>query len=300
MELRQLATFRVVARTLSFTRAAEALDYAQSSVTAQVQALEEDFGVHLFERLGKRIALTEAGERLLTYADKLLGLADEARAVVPAGDEPRGKLVIGAPESLCAYRLPPVLSQMRARFPHVQLVFRPYTCSETRRAILDGLLDVGLLLEEPLRAPGLIIEPLVDEPLCILTYPDHPLARQARVEASALAGEPILVTEAGCSYRVLLERILADAGARMETTIEFGSVEAIKQCVMAGMGLTILPQVAVAAELEQGRLVPVPLRGHDLCIATQLAWHKDKWLSPSLRAFLGLTREVLGMHVATR
>lgn len=293
MELRQLNTFRTVARTLSFTRTAHVLDYAQSSVTAQIKSLEEDLGVPLFERLGKRVALTDAGERLLTYAEKLLRLAEEARVAVPADDEPRGTLSIGAPESLCAYRLPPVLSRFRARFPHVQLIFQPNVCNQVRRALSDGLLDVGLLMEHPVQHNGLVIEQLVREPLLILVYPGHPLTRLPHVGPGDLAGEPVVVTEAGCSYREMFERTLADAGARPATSLEFGSIEAIKQCVMAGMGITFLPEVTVTAELAQGWLVALPWTGPEHTVMTQIAWHKDKWLSPALRAFIDLTRGTL-------
>ena len=300
MELRQLNTFRAVARSLNFTRAAEALDYAQSSVTAQVQALEEDLGVVLFERLGRRVALTEAGERLLLYAERLLRLADEARATVPGGDEPRGTLAIGASESLCAYRLPPVLGQFRGRFPGVQLIFHPGTCVELRRALNDGLLDLCLLLEGPCEYGNLVVEPLLCEPMLIVAAPDHRVALLPRVSPADLAGEQVIATETGCSYRVMFEQTLAEARVHPTTTIEFGSIEAIKQCVMAGMGVTILPQVAVASEVAQGRLVALPWAGPEYSLMTQMSWHKDKWLSPALRAFMDLTREVLSPRPALR
>ena len=126
MDLRQLKTFQVVATALSFTRAAERLDYAQSSVTAQIRALEEELGVPLFDRLGRRVALTDSGARLLEYADKLLSLADEAYLAIAETDEPTGQLVISAPETLSAYRLPPLLKQFRQKFPRVQLILRSF------------------------------------------------------------------------------------------------------------------------------------------------------------------------------
>src|SRR5436190_8129479 len=125
MDLRQLATFRMVATTLSFTQTAATLGYVQSSVTAQIQALETDLGVPLFDRLGKRVTLTDAGQRLLHYAEKMLDLAEEARSIVPGDTEPTGSLTISAPESLCAYRLPVVLNEFRKRYPQVRLMFLP-------------------------------------------------------------------------------------------------------------------------------------------------------------------------------
>jgi len=293
MELRQLATFRTVAEQLSFTRAAEVLSYAQSSVTAQIQALEEEMGVPLFERLGKRVLLTGPGQRLLTYAEQLLRLAEEARSTVPDGPEPAGTLTIGAPESLCTYRLPPVLRQFRIRYPRVQLIFRPGICVEMRRAVVQGSLDVAFLMEETLAHGELTGRPLQPEPMLVLTHPEHPLAQRSRVTATDLEGEPVLLTEAGCPYRALFEGALAEVGVHPVTSLEFGSVEAIKQCVIAGLGLAILPAMAVAAEVAQGRLAALPWAGPDFTLITQVVWHHDKWLSPALRAFLDVTWEEL-------
>src|SRR5258708_15664075 len=143
MELRQLATFRVVATTLSFTQAASALGYVQSSVTAQIQALEADLGVPLFDRLGKRISLTDAGHRLIRYADQIQALTDEARMMVAAHEKPFGTLSFSAPESLCTYRLPPVLRQFHQHYPQVQLAFRPSPSSDMKRHARDGLIDLA-------------------------------------------------------------------------------------------------------------------------------------------------------------
>ncbi|MDB5058568.1 MAG: LysR family transcriptional regulator, partial [Chloroflexi bacterium] len=177
MELRQLTTFLTVASTLNFTHAADALDYAQSSVTAQIQALEEELGVPLFERLGRRVTLSTAGQRLLPYAKEMLRLAEEMRGAVPDDQEPSGILNIGAPESLCAYRLPPVLLRFRTLFPKVQLVFNPDNGPALSQILSEGRLDMGFLLEAPTQSAHLIAEPLSHEPLLLLTYPSHPLAQ---------------------------------------------------------------------------------------------------------------------------
>jgi DNA-binding transcriptional LysR family regulator len=296
MELRQLATFSSVASMLSFTRAADALDYAQSSVTAQIQSLEDELGVPLFERLGRRVTLSTAGRRLLPYAEQMLRLAAEARVAVRDDQEPDGLLTIGAPESLCAYRLPPVLTRFRALFPKVQLVFRPGGDAELRRALSEGRLDIGILLERPAQPGNLTVEPLTHEPLLLITYPAHPLAEMRLVQPSQLRNEPLLLTEAGCTYRELFQQTLAAASAWPSTILEFSSIEAIKQCVMAGMGITFLPAVTVEAELAQGRLVALRWTAGDYGLTTQMAWHRDKWPSPAFRAFVDLSRDILVAH----
>jgi DNA-binding transcriptional LysR family regulator len=293
MDLRQLATFRMVATTLSFTRAAAALNYVQSSVTAQIQALEEELGVPLFDRLGKRVALTDAGKRLLWYAEKLLTLADEARVAVTSDTEIMGTLTISAPETLCTYRLPALLRQMRERFPGVRLLFRPLPPIELRRSVVEGLIDVAFLLDVPFQAGGLTVEPLIYEPLVLIAPANHRLACAGAVHPADLEGEPVLLTEAGCAYRRLFERSLSRAGVYPASTLEFGSVEAIKQCVMAGIGLSVLPAIVAAADIAQGRLVTLNWTEPGFGVLTQMAWHRDKWQSPALSAFLAMSRELL-------
>ncbi|MDE2573432.1 MAG: LysR family transcriptional regulator [bacterium] len=298
MELRQLAAFRTVAKTLNVTRAAEELNYAQSSVTAQIQALEEELETPLFERLGRRIVLTDAGGRLVAYAEQLLRLAGEARSAVGRNGEAVDTLRIGAPESLCTYHLPRVLTAFRRRFPHVQLVFQPGLCPELRRSVSAGEIDVAFLMEEHRLAGDLAVEALRREPLVLIAEPSHPLARRARITPRDLEGEPILAVEKGCTYRARFEELLAQSGVRPSSTIEFGSNEAIKQCVAAGAGIAILPKIAVQAEIAKGTLAALPLSLASLRFFTVMARHKDKWLSPPLAYLLELARETMRPRAA--
>lgn len=293
MEIRQLVTFRAVAQTLSFSRAAAQLNYAQSTVSAQIQGLEEELGVALFDRLGKSVGLTDAGERLLGYAEKMLNLADEALAVVSNADILTGPLTISAPETLCTYRLPKILRQFRRLFPQVQLSFQSEFDTDLKRRMQEGLADVAFVMAEPFQIPGLMVEPLVTEPLLIVADPNHPLAQAERVTFADLRDQPLLLTESTCTYRRLFERSLNAAGIPTQP-MEFHSVEAIKQCVMAGVGLSLLPLVAIKSEIEREQLVPLNWSGRDFQVVTHAVWHEDKWLSPALKAFLEITRECIG------
>jgi len=295
MDLQRLTTFLSVASTLNFTRSAEALDYAQSSVTAQIRDLEEELGVPLFERLGKRVVLSTAGRRFIPYAEQLLRLVEEAKLAIPDYQEPGGTLTVGAPESLCTYRLPPVLSRFRERYPKVQLTFRPDGDADLPRLLMEGKLDVGILLAKPSHPGNLVVQDLAHEPLAVVTYPSHPLARLSKVHPRHLQGETLLLTEAGCVYRELFQTTLRESSVSGQV-LEFGSVEAIKQCVMAGMGISFLPLLAVDTEIALGRLVRLPWSAGDYGLTTQNAWHRDKWLSPALRAFIDLTRSLLAPH----
>jgi DNA-binding transcriptional LysR family regulator len=293
MELRYLTTFRTVARLLSVTQAAAVLHYAQSSVSDHIHALEDEFGVKLFDRLGKRLVLTPSGRRLLDYADHVIRLTEEAHLAIPGGEEPAGTLVLSAPETLCSYRLPPVLQRFRQHFPQVQLNFCPNVCTHLRQMVTAGEVDVAFLLETPLEDPHLIIEPLVVELLVVVVSPEHRLAQMKQVYPADIAGEAFLATVPGCSYRVLFERALAEDHAQPAMVLEFHSIEVIKQCVMSGMGVAVLPAIDVAREVQSGRIAVLSWAGPELQVVTQIVRHKDKWLSPALQAFLMITHEVL-------
>lgn len=290
MELRQLETFKAVAGQLSFTGAAASLGYAQSSVTAQIQALESELGATLFDRLGRHVALTDAGQRLLSYAERLLDLAEEARAALADGAEPTGTLTVGAPETILTYRLPRILQQFRSQFPRVRLVFRPTPNADLQRAIGDGTLDVGFGLGEAQRPGGLAAEQLHIESLVVVAPPHHPLAGAPVVAAPDLQPETLLLTRPGCGYRALFTSTLAAAGIQTAASLDFGSVEAIKQCVAAGLGIAALPTVAVTAELAEQRLVALHWAGPCLEVATQMLWHPARARGTSLRAFLEIAR----------
>lgn len=296
MELRQLRTFAAVARELSFTRAAAELGYVQSAVTAQVKALEEELGVRLFDRLPRRVLLTDAGESLLGYAVRMLDLSEEARAAVSRSvdDGIGGRLEVGASETLCVYRLPPLFRAFRSRFPDVDLRFRPVPYADLKGLVREGSLDVAFLLEEPVEDETLVAEALVREPLSLIAPPDHPLAKRARVSLADLDGEPMLLTDRGCSYRRTFEREMAEAGAEPGEVLEFDSVEAIKRCAVAGLGLSLLPEVTVGGELEEGELVELGRGRVETVVETQVVRHGGRWLSPALRAFLETSRELLG------
>jgi DNA-binding transcriptional LysR family regulator len=291
MELRNLHTFLAVADALHFTRAAEALGYAQSSVTAQIQALEAELEVPLFERLGKRVALTPAGERLQAYARRLTALEEELKTAVPGTAEPAGLLRVGSAESLCAYRLPRFLKRFRERHPRVRMVFNSGADADLRRDVAAGTLDVAFFMDPTPRDDGLAVQLLRVEPIRVVALPDHPLAGKPLVTPQDLAGEPILHTEQHSVYRIQFDRVMLAAGVTPQVCLEFTSIEAIRQCTLAGMGIAVLPEMAVAPDLRLGKLVALPWVDPDFHVLDQMAVHKDKWLSPALAAFTAMARE---------
>lgn len=302
MELRNLSTFLTVAKTLSFTRAAEELNYAQSSVTAQIQVLERELGSPLFERLGKRVVLTESGRRLQCYAEKMVSLEREALSVVPEGAEPMGTLTVGACEWLCADLLPRVLRNFRSRFPKVQLSIRPDACANLRAAVSTGTLDLAFLADARVRAPEIVAEALLRESLIVIAAADHRLAGRRRVRPEELAGETFVVPRARCTYLEPLFSAMAAVGVSPGPQIVFGGVEAIKRCVEAGVGLAVSTRTAVRVEVEQGSLAELRCTIPEFNQHVQLIRHRDKWLSPALVALIEVAKHEIAAspHVPVR
>ncbi|WP_037766667.1 LysR family transcriptional regulator [Streptomyces sp. 142MFCol3.1] len=294
MELRLLVTFEKVATVLSFTQAAAELKYAQSSVTGQIRALESSLGTELFDRLGSRIRLTESGERLLPYARQIIELTEEARAAVVGAEEPSGALTVGTMESLTSYRLLPLLELFHHRYPGVRLSLRTTIGDETRQALRQGVYDVGFLMEEETRHAGLDVAVLAVEPLALVAAPGHALAGARAARTADLVGQSLLATEPGCAYRDLFERELNSvepAGSGVSFT-EFGTIEATKRAAAAGLGIALLPEVTVAAELAEGALVRLPWEA-PFTLRTQLAWRAGKRLPGHVRLFVEQARRLV-------
>lgn len=285
--------FQTAAKELNFTKTAQILGYAQSSITTNILALEEELGTPLFERLGKRVILTEAGAFLQDYADKILGLTEEALEVVGGNNEPSGILRICASETQCTYRLPNILKEFQTKYPKVELVFRPGISEKDFSILLsEGQIDVALLSMNPLTSNHLIVKELKEEPMAVICSPSNPLSNKQKVSPIDLTNQRLLLTEE-CDYRSAFESSLNQAGVKPRSKLELGDVEAIKKCVMAGLGVAVLPEISVKREMIEGSIKKVNWAGPDFTIQIQLFWHKNKWMSPALKAFIELTEDFI-------
>ncbi|QGV79978.1 LysR family transcriptional regulator [Streptomyces ficellus] len=299
MDTRLLRTFTTLARTGSFTAAAAELHVAQSTVTVHIRTLERDLGVPLFDRLPTGALLTDAGRRLLPEAEDVLDAVARLRAGDGAdggaGDGAvRGRVTVGTPESLCATRLPDVMVALRARHPAIDVQLHAAGTAECVAGLRSGRLDVALLLEETADFPDVTAEPVAREPLALLCAPGHPLASGTHPATwERLASEEFFLLEEGCSYSDGLERRLLALPevphAAPPRLTRFGSVDAARACVAAGLGLTLLPLTTVEEHLRQGRLVRVA--GPAFAdVPVLLARHRKRWVAPAAHAF---TRELV-------
>ncbi|HZZ11591.1 MAG TPA: LysR family transcriptional regulator [Paraburkholderia sp.] len=291
MEFRQLKTFLAVASTLNFTRAAEQLHLAQSSVTEQIQTLETDLGAALFDRSRRKLQMTEAGRRLIDYARDVLCLVDEARAsVADAAGQPTGALTIGALETLGVSRLPALLATFAQRHPMVELQLKVEGSGALRSAVNNGTVDICFRFGEPVADPGVENEVIANEPLVIIAPPGHRLAGRKAAVPADFAAETFLVTEQGCVYRSLFEAAFPPGEpGRPRLAGEFGSVAAICRLVETGLGCAIVPALVALDARED--LVVLPWVGQVTSVPVVMSWRARRAQPQALSAFLDAARQ---------
>nr|WP_157332243.1 LysR family transcriptional regulator [Paenibacillus lutrae] len=290
VELTYLKTFREVAKWGSYTKAAEALGYAQSSITTQIQRLEESYGTTLLERYGRSMKLTMAGEALLQYANEIHRLHEESKEVV--AKQSKGTLSIGTIETLAAFYLPQHLQAFRRDYPDVNVVIQPGNEPYIVESVKEGELDVGIILDPPFKDPELNSSILREETLVIITNPEHKFSGLSEIHVEDLESESLILTEDGCTYRALLLKVLKANQVNFSLSYQFGNLEAIKQCVTYGLGIALLPRIAVAEEIRKAQIIAIPFVHPEFKFYTQLIYSNKKWKSKAFLGFLELISSV--------
>lgn len=290
MDLKRLHTFLVLSERKNFTKTAEYLHYAQSNVTTQIQQLEEELGVRLFERIGKNITLTPEGEELIVYARQMLDLSNDLKHKF-ADKNDHGRITIGASESICIYRLPEIIKAYQMEHPNVELFLKVLDTTDFMPLLTNNTIDIAFILDVPISNSSLITEWKIDETVCAFSVPGYPLAKKTEVVTEDFSGIPFILTGRGCCYRKMFEGALTEASITPKVVLETSSLQVIKQTVLSGLGICVLPQLSVQKELENGELVPLNYVTN-YKIASQLIYHRDKWISKNLKEFIATVKKV--------
>ena len=298
---RRLQVFHAVARHGSFTRAAEALFMTQPAVTFQIKQLEEQFNTRLFDRGHGRVTLTSAGELVMAYAERILGLSEELESrVSELTDELSGILHLGTSTTIASYWLPQLLEGFKRRYPRVipRVSVGNSQLIETR--VMDRNQDVGLI-EIITEQPTLDRRSAGRDELQLIVPPDHPLAGARSVRAEQLVSYPLLHREPGNAIRDLVDQFFAAAGIPFEdlnVAAELGSLSAVKHLAAQGFGVAIASAAAIRRAVEAGRLVGVPLSPR-LYTPLEVILLKDKFRSRLVNTFADFVTEEIGRMGAT-
>lgn len=301
MELRQLRYFVAVAHRKHFTQAARELNLAQPALSQQIQQLERELGVALFERTSRRVGLTSAGEALLVRAEHILAEVEWAQMEMQQYTElARGRVVIGALQSLEAFRFPALLSRFHTRYQGIEIVLREEATERLLELLNTGQLDLTVIqiidaswpLE--LTASSIVTEKLLTEELVLVVAPDHSLAHHQNVTMEELRDEPFVLFKPGSGLRhTVIQRSLV-AGFTPRILFESGELGTIRSLVAEGLGVSVLPRSVAEAP---GREVAVVSLGPTPPVRTVLlAWPAKVYRAPAAAAFLSFIRNDIRDH----
>ncbi len=291
METKLLATFHKIVTTGGFSKAAAELGYAQSTISAQIQALEESLGGAVFERTRKKVFLTSLGKELLNLSEEMLSLEERICSLSSGSSLPEGELNVAAGESVLVARLGNTLARFREAYPQVTLRMQNSCCPVMIDWVLRGERDVAVLIMPPLNHPDLETLVLHEEEMVFIGPPKKDTNLLMKALRGGKFSECFIHTEQGCSYRVFLEHFLRSRGVVPERTMELWSMEGIKKCVQSGLGISFVPLMYVRDALEEGsltRLAAPPLKE---TFVIQGIWRKNGRISRASQKFLGLLEE---------
>lgn len=290
MDYDQLTSFLEVAKLQSFSRAAEKIYRTQPAISAQVRLLEQECGERLFDRSGKKVLLTPAGEILQRYAQKIIDLHKEAlQAVAELNQTARGKLQIGANEATCLYVLPKTFARFKELYPLVQIsIYRNFS-HKIMQKVQEGAVELGIVTL-PLTATNVEVISLFRDEMQVVTPASHPLAKNRSVTLEEIANYPLILPKTGHT-RVVLDRLMREYRDHIQVSMELASVETIKKFVGAGLGISLISRTYVQPEVTAGLLKLIPLDGQKLYRELGLIYRRDRYLSLPAKVFIEVVRE---------
>ncbi|MBL8425071.1 MAG: LysR family transcriptional regulator [Candidatus Accumulibacter phosphatis] len=282
--IRQLQIFSVAASHLSFARAAEKLHLTHAAISLQIKQLEEVSGALLFERIGKRVFLTEAGEILLDHTRQILQSLKEADEALLALKGLRGGRIAIAVASTAEYFAPGLLAEFRKVQADVRIRLLIDNRDTVTRLLAGNEVDLAIMGRPPAELDATAVA-FAPHPLVIVASAAHPLAGQSNVAVEDLAGETLIVRETGSGTRSAMEEFFQERSIKPRIGMEMGSNEAIKQAVVAGLGISFISQHTLGLELSAARLVILKVEGTPVIRRWHIVRHKNKHLTPALGAF---------------
>ena len=289
MDLNQLRVFHQVARLKSFRAAADALFVTPPAVSIKIKQMEEHYGFRLFERSGRKVELTDAGEALLGYAEQVFRLvkeADDHMHDLKGGMT--GNIRISTGLTVGTYHLAPIINAFSKQFPSVDIQMNV----KNKKGVIDDILslrdDLGFV-GNSLFDPDLVAVPLWEEELVVITSKSLSFGSKPSILPTELSQQPLIVRERGSGTREYIEESLQRQGVVTKTFMELGSDEAIKRAVAVGLGISIVPVGVVENEVERGDIKQYRLKTERLHLDYFMVHHKDKYISKLIRAFMDLT-----------
>lgn len=282
--MRQLQIFASAARHQSFSRTSQELHLTQPAVSMQIKQIEESAGLPLFERVGKRVSLTQAGEELYRYAQQVLGAIRDAEQVLDAmRGLDTGRLTIGV-VSTAKYFAPKLLALFNERHANLELKLQINNRESVVQMLAANDIDLAVMGTAP-RQIDTVAAPFARHPLVVIAHPGHPLAQRKRIALKTLEAETFIVREPGSGTRSAMERFFSERGINLKVGMEISSNETIKQAVMAGLGVSFISQHTIGLELATEQLVMLRVEGLPVMRQWCVVHRAEKRLSPAAESF---------------
>ena len=292
MDITNIETFLHVAELENFTKAAEELSYAQSTVTTQIQQLERELGFPLFDRVGKHVSLTQLGEKFRAHADDILHIWFQACMLGRKEEEMSGTLYVGALESLLFSALPDVQERFRSRYRNVEVQIRMGQATELAALLKQNRLDLIYISGNLSTEPGLSRRYARRERLVFFAAPNHPLASRKRIPLSEVLEYNIIATEHSGFCYTRLNELASAQRLLLKHCLLVDSTVAVAELVNRGMGLSFLPEYSITKHLQEGHLVKLDIDVPPQSYFSQILYHKDKWIAPFVDGFVDIVREL--------
>jgi DNA-binding transcriptional LysR family regulator len=293
MDLRQLEIIRAIAESGSFTAAGEKLHVSQSAISRQILLLEAELGEPVFHRIGRRIRITPAGEALVQLSQRVFqDVQETVAAICETGASLRGTMRLVGGMTVCLYVFPALLAEVRRAHPTLDLKITVGSGERSIALLRTGVADLGLVTL-PVEAGDMVSVPVLHEELLLITYPAHPLAMKRQIRPADLTRQPFILFEAGSITRRLVDQFFARERIDPEIVMETENVEIIKAMVRHGLGISIIPWQAAAADVRTGQLHSSRLAGYTL-------ERQTGWLYPKMRKLPRAVSEVMRVFEQTR
>lgn len=291
MDIRHFKTFKSIIEEGSFSNAASKIGYTQSTVTSQIQQLEQELSIKLFEKIGRNMVLTPIGKELISYTDELLETVKKIESIGKNDNIPRGKLKIAIADSLMSYKLKDVLSLFKQKAPNVSISIVSLNCFVINDMLVKGEVDIGLLYDVGTHKESLTSVQLTQFPLALVC---SPLLENDKIDfctQNQAIDTSLIINEPNCIYRKIFETYLRSNNITLNSTIELWSIEAIKNCVSSNLGISFLPRFVIENELKNNKLKEIKANCSDSKITAIYSYYKNKWISPAMSLFMQLVED---------
>ena len=294
MNTKSLVTFKTILEVGSFQKAADKLGYTQSTVTFQIKQLEEELALKLFEKIGRRMELTQAGKDIMPYIDMILQGAEQISNYGKSLSEISGSLKLAIPDSILIYNMQPFMQAFTHEAPNVQLIVNSIQSGEINPSIADGTADIGINCEKD-SYPDCVVHKKLGKYKAVLVA--SPFANNNLLDfITPHQRKPIslICNEPDGYYQLDMDKYLSEKDILLNPPMKVQSIEAVKRCVMNNLGIAVVPTYSIGEELKNGSLMPIKTELDEKTYDSFYIYHKNKWISPQMELALNLLKKYVG------